>query len=87
MKRLDDSTSRRIKPKGWVQATRFRPEGLRHVQKQRREGTPRLLEPIRDPIRLYWNEVTEVVNYYLSVNAMTKPMHVGEDTPPYGGTT
>ncbi len=48
---------------------------------------PRLQEPIRDPARLDWNEMTKVAHYYLSVNAMTKPMQVREDSPPYGGGT
>ncbi len=39
----------------------------------------------RDPARLDWNEVTKVAHYYLAVNAMTKPMQVPEDSPPYGG--
>lgn len=46
--------------------------------------TPQLQEPIRDPARFAWNEVTKVAHYYLSVNAMTKPMEVREDSPPYG---
>jgi len=45
----------------------------------------RLQEPIRDPARLDWHEVTKVAHYHLSVNAMTKPMQVREDSPPYGG--
>ncbi len=49
------------------------------------DTAPRLQEPIRDPARLDWNEVTKVAHYYLSVNAMTRPMQVREDTPPYGG--
>ena len=48
---------------------------------------PRLQEPIRDPARLDWNEVTKVAHYYLSVNAMTKPMQVREDSPPFGGNS
>ena len=48
------------------------------------DNAPRLQEPIRDPARLDWNEVTKVAHYYLSVNAMTKPMQVREDSPPYG---
>jgi len=48
-------------------------------------NVPRLQEPIRDPARLDWNEVTKVAHYYLAVNAMTKPMQVREDSPPYGG--
>jgi superfamily II DNA or RNA helicase len=47
--------------------------------------SPRLQEPIRDPARLAWNEVTKVAHYYLSVDAMKKPMQVRDDTPPYGG--
>jgi hypothetical protein len=43
--------------------------------------------PIRDPARLDWNEVTKVAHYYLRVNAMTKPMQVREDSPPYGGSS
>ncbi len=49
-------------------------------------NAPLLQEPIRDPARLDWNEVTKVAHYYLSVNAMTKPMQVREDSPPYGGS-
>jgi superfamily II DNA or RNA helicase len=45
---------------------------------------PCLQEPIRDPARLNWNEVTKVAHYYLSVDAMTKPMQVRESSPPYG---
>ena len=48
------------------------------------DKAPRLQEPIRDPARLDWNEVTKVAHYYLSVNAMTKPMQVREQPPPYG---
>lgn len=51
------------------------------------DNAPRLQEPIRDPARLDWNEVTKVAHYYLAVNAMTKPMQVREDSPPYGGSS
>jgi superfamily II DNA or RNA helicase len=44
----------------------------------------RLQDPIRDPARLDWNEVTKVAHYYLSVNAMTKPMEQRDDSAPYG---
>jgi superfamily II DNA or RNA helicase len=44
---------------------------------------PQLQEPIRDLARLDWTEVTKVAHYYLSVNAMTKPMQVREDSPPH----
>ncbi len=45
---------------------------------------PRLQEPVRDPARLVWNEVTKVAHYYLSVSAMTGPMELHEDPTPYG---
>jgi len=49
------------------------------------DNAPQLQEPIRDPARLDWHEVTKVAHYYLSVDAMTKPMQVRQDSPPYGG--
>ena len=44
-------------------------------------GTPCLQDPIRDPARLEWHEVTKVAHYYLTVDAMTKPMRVRESAP------
>jgi len=38
-----------------------------------------------DPARFPWHEVTKIAHYYLSVDAMTRPMMVREDSPPYGG--
>jgi len=49
------------------------------------DNAPRLQQPIRDPARLDWHEVTKVAHYYLSVDAMVKPMQVREDSPSYGG--
>lgn len=49
--------------------------------------TPVLQEPIRDPARLDWTEVTKVAHYYLSVDAMNMPMQVREDSPPYGASS
>uniref|UniRef100_A0A7C4RN27 DUF3883 domain-containing protein n=1 Tax=Desulfatirhabdium butyrativorans TaxID=340467 RepID=A0A7C4RN27_9BACT len=46
---------------------------------------PILQEPIKDPARFAWKEVTKVAHYWLEVNAMTKPMMVREDSAPYGG--
>jgi superfamily II DNA or RNA helicase len=44
-----------------------------------------LQEPIKDPARLDWHEVTKVAHYYLSVDAMKQPMEVREpDAPSYG---
>jgi len=45
---------------------------------------PTLQEPVKDPARLEWHEVSKVAHYYLSVNAMTQPMQVREDEAPYG---
>ncbi|MDQ2962942.1 MAG: DUF3883 domain-containing protein [Pseudomonadota bacterium] len=47
------------------------------------DAAPRLQEPIRDPARLDWHEVSKVAHYYLSVDAMVGPMRVREDSPPY----
>ncbi len=49
------------------------------------DTAPVLQEPIRDPARLAWHEVTKVAHYYLSVDALTQPMQVREESPPYGG--
>ena len=46
---------------------------------------PVLQEPLKDPARLAWHEVKKVAHYYLSVDALTKPMKVREDDEPYGG--
>jgi superfamily II DNA or RNA helicase len=51
------------------------------------DTAPVLQEPIRDPARLDWTEVTKVAHYYLSVDAMKQPMQVREDSPPYSGET
>ncbi len=45
---------------------------------------PRLQDPVSDPARLDWNEVTKVAHYYLSVNAMAKPIELSERPAPYG---
>jgi len=49
------------------------------------DTSPALQDPIRDPARFPWNEVTQVAHYYLSVNALTQPMRVREESSPYGG--
>ena len=41
-------------------------------------STPDLQEPIRDPARYPWHEVTKVAHYYLSVNALRQPMEIRE---------
>jgi len=45
---------------------------------------PSLQEPLRDPARFPWHEVTKIQHDWLGVNAMTKPMIVRENRPPYG---
>ncbi len=45
---------------------------------------PIMQEPIKDPAKFPWQEVTKVAHYWLEVNAMTKPMMVREKQPPYG---
>ncbi|MGC8731617.1 MAG: helicase-related protein, partial [Halothiobacillaceae bacterium] len=37
---------------------------------------PKLQEPIKDPARFPWHEVTKVAHYCLSVDALTQPMQV-----------
>ncbi len=51
------------------------------------DNVPQLQEPIRDPASLDWSEVTKVAHYYLSVDAMKRPMQVRETPPPYGGSS
>lgn len=47
-------------------------------------ATPQLHEPIKDPARFEWREVSKVQHYWLEVNAMTKPMQVREQGANYG---
>jgi hypothetical protein len=44
-----------------------------------------LQEPVKDPARFPWQEVTKVQHYWLEVNAMTRPMMVREDSREYVG--
>lgn len=46
-------------------------------------STPELQEPVRDPARFPWHEVTKVQHYWLQVDAVAKPMQVRECPPPY----
>ena len=46
--------------------------------------TPTLQEPVRDPARFNWREVSKVAHYWLEVNAMTRPMVVRESEATYG---
>jgi len=45
---------------------------------------PMLQEPVQDPALFPWHEVAKIQHYWLEVNAMTRPMMVREDQPPYG---
>ena len=40
---------------------------------------PELQEPVRDPARFPWHEVSKVQHYWLEVDAMTKPMGLREN--------
>ena len=44
---------------------------------------PELQEPVRDPARFPWHEVTKVQHYWLEVDAMTKPMESRGDPVPF----
>ncbi len=46
---------------------------------------PKLEEPIKDPARFPWHEVTKVAHYWLEVDALSRPMQVREEQAPYGG--
>jgi len=46
---------------------------------------PKLEDPIKDPARFPWHEIKKVEHYRLDVNAMTQPMVMKENAPPYGG--
>ena len=48
-------------------------------------SAPRLREPIRDPARFPWHEVTQVAHYWLDVDAMTRPTGPGADKGPNAG--
>jgi len=47
------------------------------------KSNPTLQEPIRDPARFPWHEVSKVSHYYLSVDALSQPMRVREVPPPF----
>lgn len=49
------------------------------------DTNPRLQEPVPDPARLEWNEVTKISHYYLSVNGIVQPMELREDPVPFKG--
>ena len=50
-------------------------------------GDPVMQEPVQDPAKFPWHEVSKVQHYWLQVDAMTRPMQVREGRPSYGGKT
>ena len=47
-------------------------------------GDPVMQEPIQDPAKFPWHEVSKVQHYWLQVDAMTRPMMVREGRVVYG---
>ncbi|MDD9872573.1 MAG: hypothetical protein OXU65_03580, partial [Deltaproteobacteria bacterium] len=50
-------------------------------------AAPVLQQPIENPARYNWREVSQVKHYRLSVNALTSPMQLREKPPSYGSDT
>ncbi len=48
-------------------------------------SAPELQEPVRNPARFPWNQVTKVQHYWLEVNALTQPMQVRKPPLKYNG--
>lgn len=46
---------------------------------------PRLQDPVKDPARLEWREVSKVSHYYLATDAMTQRMGLREEHAPFEG--
>jgi hypothetical protein len=47
---------------------------------QERPGLqPILQEPLKDPARLEWHEVTKIQHYWLEVNAMPLPIKLSQE--------
>jgi len=44
---------------------------------------PTLQDPVKDPARFPWHEVSKVQHYWLDVNTMTQPMRGREDKTPH----
>ncbi len=49
------------------------------------DSQPQLQEPVEGLVGLDWHEVTKVSYYYPAVDAVIRPMSIGEDRAPYGG--
>jgi superfamily II DNA or RNA helicase len=50
------------------------------------DTVPRLQDPVRDPASRDWNEVKKVAHYFLTVDALTKPMQLREEQAPFKGS-
>ncbi|MBI4027458.1 MAG: DUF3883 domain-containing protein [Verrucomicrobia bacterium] len=83
-----------IKGLGAVSGTVLLTPNERRVAEDRRDcywlyvvtncaSKPILQEPVRDPARFEWREVTKIQHYWLEVNAMTRPMTIREDVGEY----
>ena len=46
-------------------------------------SAPELQEPVKDPAQSPWHEVRKVQHYWLDVNALTRPMRIGEEQATY----
>jgi len=47
-------------------------------------AAPVLHDPVRDPASRDWHGVPKIAHYRLSVNALTQPMQIREESPDYG---
>lgn len=93
---INSGELRLIEVKGLAEATRtiLLTPNERRVAEDRRgcywlyvvtncAATPTLQEPIKDPARFPWHEVTKVAHYWLEVGTMTRPMPAPEGFSPY----
>ncbi len=49
-------------------------------------SVPQLQEPIKDPARFQWHEVSKVQHYWLDLRTMVSPMQTGAEWEQYGAT-
>lgn len=45
---------------------------------------PKLQDPVKDPARLKWHEVKKVDHYYLTIDAVIRPMEIRDESHSYG---
>ena len=48
------------------------------------KSAPLLQNPVKDPVRFEWHKVKKAEHYYLSVDAVTKPMEIRENPAQFG---